>query len=126
MDPSGEVPLYFFPAICLIFGKYFSIYNIGIEVRAGQGIFKDTNFVILTPSYQIENRSSFKLLVAQKHDIDTGNSSAQCCLSAGCCMAFHWPHQDREALLCVKRDDLQHWSQGFRIDGLAAFHLNIR
>ncbi len=47
-----------------------------------------------------------------------------------CSVVWHWTSETKtqrnELLLRVKRNDLPHWSTGFRIDEMAAFHLNVR
>lgn len=42
------------------------VYIIGVEVRAGSGRYEDTHIVTLTPRFQIENHSSYKLEVTQR------------------------------------------------------------
>ncbi|KJH48827.1 hypothetical protein DICVIV_05017 [Dictyocaulus viviparus] len=43
-------------------------YNIGVEVRAGTGRYKDTQVVLLTSRYVINNNSSFSIFACH-HDL---------------------------------------------------------
>ena len=45
----------------------FRIYNIGIEVKKGQGSFGGTTIVTFSPRYRIDNMSEHKLAIAQRH-----------------------------------------------------------
>ncbi|MCP3665673.1 MAG: hypothetical protein GY696_24780, partial [Gammaproteobacteria bacterium] len=104
---------------------YFSVYNVGVEVRAGQGAYKKSQIVIVTPLFTLDNRSKHKLYVAQEEDIDKPISS-HLAVSPNCYLAWHWQHQVLDNFLCVKRADVPHWSAGFRIDRLHSFHLTLR
>ena len=46
------------------------VYYIGIEVKKGRGIFKDTNFIYFTTRYYLVNKSSKDLLLAQYYAIE--------------------------------------------------------
>ena len=41
------------------------VFIVGIEVRAGRGKYRDTTIVIISPRFQLFNRSSYQLLFAQ-------------------------------------------------------------
>jgi vacuolar protein sorting-associated protein 13D len=101
-----------------------TVYNFGAEVRGGQGLFASTNFVVLTPQFQLDNGSRFTLLVAQQEEQEPDDRCTK--VGPGCCLPWHWPMQDRAQLLCVKRTDLAHWSSGFPLNHLRSFHLNMR
>jgi len=62
-------------SICVIPIKpttIFSVYNIGVEVRQGTGRYKNTQVVLLTPRYRINNQSSHKLYLSKREDIYVG------------------------------------------------------
>ncbi len=48
----------------MILSTIYRIYNIGVEVRQGQGRYKDTQVVLLTPRYLLSNQTTFEVLVA--------------------------------------------------------------
>uniref|UniRef100_A0A8L8KNU0 Ricin B-type lectin domain-containing protein n=1 Tax=Heligmosomoides polygyrus TaxID=6339 RepID=A0A8L8KNU0_HELPZ len=50
-------------------------YNIGVEVRAGTGRYKDTQVVLLTPRYVVSNQSSYAISVCH-HDLIDGPLSS--------------------------------------------------
>jgi vacuolar protein sorting-associated protein 13D len=45
------------------------VYNVGVEVRQGTGRYKNTQVVLLTPRYRINNQSSHRLYLAKREDI---------------------------------------------------------
>lgn len=47
------------------------VYMIGIEIRPGRGRYRMTKIVTLTAHYQIYNKSSYKLQIAQRNFIST-------------------------------------------------------
>lgn len=47
----------------------FRIYNVGVELRQGTGRYKDTQVVIFTPRYHLNNQSSVQLFVCHEEDI---------------------------------------------------------
>ena len=42
------------------------VYIVGVDVRPGRGRYRDTYMVTFSPRFQIENRSSCELTIAQK------------------------------------------------------------
>lgn len=42
------------------------VFIVGIEVRPGRGKYRATNIVTISPRFQLHNKSSYKLLFAQK------------------------------------------------------------
>ena len=107
------------------------VYYIGVEVRQGRGRYCDTNIVTFSPRYQLDNRSSRKLLFAQRHLATRGSEVyGRDHLSAlqNCTVSFHWPRVDLDQLLCVRIVDVpdSDWSGGFRIDQVDSFHINMR
>ncbi|OWF52509.1 Vacuolar protein sorting-associated protein 13D [Mizuhopecten yessoensis] len=108
------------------------VYNIGIEVRQGKGKYRDTNIVTFAPRFEIDNQSSHKLAIVQRHisKRETVTRSIDSHLSAlpGCKLPFHWPRLDLDQLLCVRLMDVPQcrWSGGFRIDRIDSFHINMR
>lgn len=45
----------------------FRVYDIGIDVRFGQGRYRDTRIVTLATRYQLENRTHHTLAFSQRH-----------------------------------------------------------
>ena len=43
------------------------VYDIGIDVRFGQGKYRDTRIVTLATRYQLENRTQHTLAFSQRH-----------------------------------------------------------
>ena len=43
------------------------VYDIGIDVRFGQGRYRDTRIVTLATRYQLENRTQHTLAFSQRH-----------------------------------------------------------
>ncbi|KAK3098591.1 hypothetical protein FSP39_021054 [Pinctada imbricata] len=79
------------------------IYNIGIKVEKGNGKYKETNIVTFAPLYELDNKSSHKLAVAQRH-IALGEESridGHLTVLPQCKLPFHWPRLDLDQLLCV-------------------------
>lgn len=107
------------------------VYTIGIDVRMGRGRYRDTYMVTLSPRYQLDNRSSYKLEFSQKFAVENLKKfSHQYVMSAvpKCQMPFHWPRVDLDNLLCVRLSDIPDcmWSGGFSIDKINSFHVNMR
>ncbi|KAL5009744.1 hypothetical protein ScPMuIL_012049 [Solemya velum] len=107
------------------------VYNIGIKVQQGRGRYRDTNIVTFAPRFQIDNQSSHKLAIAQRHltkDQAIPNPEGHLTALPKCKLPFHWPRLDLDQLLCVKLMDQAniHWSGGFRIDRIYSSHINMR
>ena len=47
--------------------RCFRVYDIGIDVRFGQGRYRDTRIVTLATRYQLENRTHHTLAFSQRH-----------------------------------------------------------
>ena len=43
------------------------VFNIGIGVHQGKGLYAETNIVTFAPLYEIDNQSSYRLAIAQRH-----------------------------------------------------------
>jgi hypothetical protein len=43
------------------------VYNIGVEVKQGHGRYRQTNIITFAPRFEIDNQSSHKLAIAQRH-----------------------------------------------------------
>ncbi|CAF3844146.1 unnamed protein product [Rotaria sordida] len=105
-------------------------YSISIDVHSGHGhLKKKTKFIFFNARYIICNQSSYDLLIAQRHIVDNTSNWLHVLQHAN--VAYHWPRTDIEQLLCVRvMDDDQypliHWSGGFQIDSIDAFHINMR
>ncbi|XP_063884386.1 intermembrane lipid transfer protein VPS13D-like isoform X2 [Scylla paramamosain] len=108
------------------------VYIVGVDVRPGRGRYRDTYMVTFSPRFQIENRSSHELIIAQKSFTTT--FSDPCAQSTwlraipGCWLPFHWPRLDKEQLLSICLRDVPgcYWSGGFFIEKIDSFYLNIR
>ncbi|CAJ0931757.1 unnamed protein product, partial [Mesorhabditis belari] len=98
-------------------------YNIGIEVRAGTGRYKDTQVVLLTSRYILNNQSPLTLLVCH-YDL-TERSSEHIHLAPGCNLVWNENYENVRKL-CVRRADVKHWSCPFRIDRVGSFHITMR
>ncbi len=130
------------------------VYYIGIEIKQGKGLLKDTVFVYFSTRYYLVNKSTQDLLIAQYYSIqklrdqnasvswDTNSlehSSAASfrnkCANSNSIMLlsdsmaqFHWPRTDKDQLLSIglKCDPNYNWSGGFKIDNVDSFQLNLR
>nr|XP_045619802.1 vacuolar protein sorting-associated protein 13D-like isoform X1 [Procambarus clarkii]XP_045619809.1 vacuolar protein sorting-associated protein 13D-like isoform X1 [Procambarus clarkii] len=108
------------------------VYIVGIDVRPGRGRYRDTYMVTFSPRFQIENRSSHELIIAQKcfttSFTDPGAQSTWLRAIPGCWLPFHWPRLDKDQLLCICLRDIPgcYWSGGFFIEKIDSFYLNIR
>lgn len=104
-------------------------YSIAIDIRPGNGYLKKTNFVFLSARYTIYNQCSYDLLIAQRQ---ISNDESNCLLvKKHATVAYHWSRTDMEQLLCVRvigdhPYKFVHWSGGFPIDSINAFHINMR
>ncbi|XP_071526978.1 intermembrane lipid transfer protein VPS13D [Panulirus ornatus] len=108
------------------------VYIVGIDVRPGRGRYRDTYMVTFSPRFQIENRSSHELIIAQKcfttSFTDPRAQSTWLRAIPGCWLPFHWPRLDKEQLLCICLQDVLgcYWSGGFFIEKIDSFYINIR
>ncbi|KAK8735874.1 hypothetical protein OTU49_017439, partial [Cherax quadricarinatus] len=108
------------------------VYIVGIDVRPGRGRYRDTYVVTFSPRFQIENRSSHELIIAQKcfttSFTDPRAQSTWLHAIPGCWLPFHWPRLDMDQLLCICLRDIPgcYWSGGFFIEKIDSFYLNIR
>lgn len=125
------------------------VYYIGIEIKQGKGLLKDTIFVYFSTRYYLVNRSSLDLLISQYFSIqnireqnaslswDTNALSSQqstneaknsIVLLSDSMTQFHWPRTDKDQLLSIrlKQDSNYNWSGGFKIDNVDSFQLNLR
>ncbi|XP_064107510.1 intermembrane lipid transfer protein VPS13D-like isoform X2 [Macrobrachium nipponense] len=108
------------------------VYVVGVDVRPGRGRYRDTYMVTFSPRFQIENRSSHELIIAQKCFAtsfkDPGAQSTWLRAIPGCWLPFHWPRIDKDQLLCICLRDVPgcNWSGGFLIEKIDSFYLNIR
>ena len=59
--------IYIAPSLYLHRNIYIRVYDVGIDVRFGQGRFRDTRIVTFAPRYQFENRSAHILAFQQRH-----------------------------------------------------------
>lgn len=108
------------------------VYTIGVDVKQGSGKYSNTNYVVLSPRFLLDNRSSCIIEFAQRfatreqyshqHRYHISSAMPQCSLP------FHWPRVDLDNLLCVRLVDVPEclWSGGFCIDKLDSFHIHMR
>lgn len=108
------------------------VYLIGVATRAARGRYRATTVVTLSPRYQLHNRSSCTLELAQRCFTTTvSHPDAQATYITAmpdCHMPFHWPRLDKDQLLCVRVIDVTNcmWSGGIRLDGNHSLTINIR
>ncbi|XP_076684056.1 vacuolar protein sorting 13D isoform X4 [Andrena cerasifolii] len=108
------------------------VYLISVATRAARGKYRATTVVTLYPRYQLHNKSSFTLELAQKCFTTTvSHPDAQATYirtMPDCHMPFHWPRLDKDLLLCVRVIDVNDcmWSGGIRLDDNYSLTVNIR
>ncbi|KHN80922.1 Vacuolar protein sorting-associated protein 13D [Toxocara canis] len=99
------------------------IYNIGVEVRQGTGRYKDTQVILLTPRYLLNNQTSYGLSLSHVDYIDQPSHHVK--MASKCNLIWNENFEDKR-MLCVKRDDVKYWSCPFRIDQISSFHVTMR
>jgi len=122
------------------------VYYIGIEIKQGKGLLKDTIFVYFSTRYYLVNRSARDLLISQYFSIQSWRdsnasfswdstsgsrgkeASNSITLMSDSMTQYHWPRTDKDQLMSVAlMDDGDfNWSGGFRIDNVDSFQLNLR
>ncbi|XP_033365082.1 vacuolar protein sorting-associated protein 13D isoform X2 [Bombus vosnesenskii] len=108
------------------------VYLISVATRIARGKYRATTVVTLSPRYQLHNKSSSTLELAQKCFTTTiSHPDAQSTyikIMSNCHMAFHWPRLDKDLLLCVRNVDVRNcmWSGGIRLDDNYSLTINIR
>ncbi|CAD6197787.1 unnamed protein product [Caenorhabditis auriculariae] len=98
-------------------------YNVGVEVRAGTGRYKDTQVVLITSRFVLQNQSSFSLMVCHHDLIDKPKEHAH--LAAQSSLTWNENFAERRKL-CVRRADVKHWSCPFLIDRIGSYHVTMR
>ncbi|CAI2346071.1 unnamed protein product [Caenorhabditis sp. 36 PRJEB53466] len=98
-------------------------FNVGVEVRAGTGRYKDTQVVLLTSRFVLQNQSSVALSVCHNDLIDKEKEHVH--LAAQSSTTWNEKFAGRQ-ILCVRRADVKHWSCPFRIDRIGSFHVTMR
>uniref|UniRef100_A0A914XXR6 Ricin B lectin domain-containing protein n=1 Tax=Panagrolaimus superbus TaxID=310955 RepID=A0A914XXR6_9BILA len=99
------------------------MYDIGMEVRQCTGKYKNTQIVLFTPRYRLNNQSSTQLFVC--HYEDVVRPSQHIPLASKCNLIWHESFEDKRRL-CIRRADVAHWSYPFRIDQIGSFHITMR
>lgn len=66
-DPEGLVKATYQRTLNTRHVVVFRVYDIGIDVRFGQGRYRDTRIVTLATRYQLENRTHHTLAFSQRH-----------------------------------------------------------
>ncbi|XP_029047151.1 vacuolar protein sorting-associated protein 13D isoform X1 [Osmia bicornis bicornis] len=108
------------------------VYLISVATRTARGKYRATTVVTLSPRYQLHNKSSFTLELAQKCFTTTiSHPDAQATYirtMPDCHMPFHWPRLDKDLLLCVRITNVKDcmWSGGIRLDDNYSLTINIR
>ncbi|XP_066594830.1 intermembrane lipid transfer protein Vps13D isoform X2 [Prorops nasuta] len=108
------------------------VYLISIATRTARGRYRATTVVTLSPRYQLHNRSSSTLELAQKCFTTTvTHPDAQATYITtmpDCHMPFHWPRLDKDLLLCVRIKNVKNcmWSGGIRLDDNYSLTVNVR
>ncbi|CAG0914450.1 unnamed protein product [Notodromas monacha] len=111
------------------------VYSISVRIQPGSGRYRDTKIVTFSPMFQIFNRSSHSLQFAQKKfAVDySQHSNAMAELTyleakQNSHVAFHWPRDDLDQLLCVRMADVFRcrWSGAFPLEKIQSFYLNLR
>ncbi len=76
------------------------VYTVGVEVRAGNGRYRDTLIVTLAPRFQLYNQSRHKMVFSQRCYAatisDPGAESTHLVALPQSSLAFHWPRLDRD------------------------------
>ncbi|XP_029665286.1 LOW QUALITY PROTEIN: vacuolar protein sorting-associated protein 13D-like [Formica exsecta] len=108
------------------------VYLISVATRAARGRYRATTVVTLSPRYQLHNKSSYTLELAQKCFTTTvSHPDAQATYITTmpeCHMPFHWPRLDKDLLLCVRITNVPDcmWSGGIRLDDNYSLTVNVR
>ncbi|KZC09178.1 Vacuolar protein sorting-associated protein 13D [Dufourea novaeangliae] len=108
------------------------VYLISVATRTARGKYRATTVVTLSPRYQLHNKSTYTLELAQKCFTTTvSHPDAQATYirtMPDCHMPFHWPRLDKDLLLCVRIIDVKDcmWSGGIRLDDNYSLTINIR
>ncbi|EGT60192.1 hypothetical protein CAEBREN_29682, partial [Caenorhabditis brenneri] len=98
-------------------------YNLGVEVRPGTGRYKDTQVVLLTSRFILQNQSTVALSVCHHDLIDREKDHVH--LAAQSSTTWNENYAVRR-MLCVRRSDVKHWSCPFLIDRIGSFHVTMR
>ncbi|CAI4229925.1 unnamed protein product [Auanema sp. JU1783] len=100
-------------------------YNVGVEVRPGTGRYKDTQVVLLTSRYLINNQSSYDISVSHSGD-GLDKSPVSNCVDISAQSSIVWNEKVQKEFIRVKRSDVKYWSCPFRIDRIGSFHVTMR
>uniref|UniRef100_A0A8R1HWG4 Ricin B-type lectin domain-containing protein n=1 Tax=Caenorhabditis japonica TaxID=281687 RepID=A0A8R1HWG4_CAEJA len=98
-------------------------YNLGVEVRAGTGRYKDTQVVLLTSRFVLQNQSSVAVSVCHHDLVEKEKDHVH--LAAQSSTTWNENYAARR-MLCVRRADVKHWSCPFLIDRIGSFHVTMR
>lgn len=127
------------------------VYYIGIEIKPGKGLLKDTTFVYFSTRYYLLNKTGKDLLLSQyyfvknsreksvagttwaptharKSSLSSQIDNHSLVLLKDSMTQFHWPRSDFDQLLSVRlKNELNfNWSGGFKIDEVNSFYINLR
>ncbi len=72
----------------LLLGFSCRVYDIGIDVRFGQGRYRDTRIVTFAARYQLENRTQHTLVLSQSHLVREGVCGI-CSVNSIICSSVH-------------------------------------
>ncbi|NP_001348705.1 Ricin B-type lectin domain-containing protein [Caenorhabditis elegans] len=98
-------------------------YNLGVEVRPGTGRYKDTQVVLLTSRFLLQNQSTVALSVCHHDLVEMEKDHVH--LAAQSSTTWNENYAGRR-MLCVRRADVKHWSCPFLIDRIGSFHVTMR
>uniref|UniRef100_A0A915ER72 Fragile site-associated protein C-terminal domain-containing protein n=1 Tax=Ditylenchus dipsaci TaxID=166011 RepID=A0A915ER72_9BILA len=100
-------------------------YNIGVEVRQGTGRYKDTQVVLFTPRYRLNNQASENIFVCHRENVKNPGQHLQ--ITSKSNVIWH-DSCAQQRMICVRREGLEHshWSCPFRIDQIGSFHVTMR
>uniref|UniRef100_A0A1I7TSK2 Ricin B-type lectin domain-containing protein n=1 Tax=Caenorhabditis tropicalis TaxID=1561998 RepID=A0A1I7TSK2_9PELO len=98
-------------------------YNLGVEVRPGTGRYKDTQVVLLTSRFILQNQSTVALSVCHYDLVEKEKDHVH--LAAQSSTTWNENYAARR-MLCVRRADVKHWSCPFLIDRIGSFHVTMR
>ncbi|XP_012219117.1 intermembrane lipid transfer protein Vps13D isoform X2 [Linepithema humile] len=108
------------------------VYLISVATRAARGRYRATTVVTLSPRYQLHNKSSCTLELAQRCFTTTvfhpDAQATYITTMPDCHMPFHWPRLDKDLLLCVRITNVPDcmWSGGMRLDDNYSLTINVR
>ena len=122
------------------------VYYIGIDIKPGKDLHRDTTYVYFSTRYYLANKSSHDLLISQynfvkperekilnwktnqflSNQTELKNSTL---LLKESMSQYHWSRSDLDHLLSIRPNDQQfgyNWCGGFKIDQIDTFYISCR